>query len=40
MLPAGCYMALIDRIQVGKITITSGKARIQAVMFFWKKVTT
>jgi len=40
MLPAGCYMALMDRIQVGKITITSGKAKIQAMMFSWKKVTT
>lgn len=40
MLPAGYYMALMDRMQVGKITTTSGKARIQAEILFWKKVTT
>lgn len=32
-------MALMDRIQVGKTTTTSGKARIQAEIVFWKKVT-
>lgn len=38
-LPAGCYMALMDRMQVGKITTTSGKARMQAEMLFWKVTT-